>query len=170
MFSALNPSSGFHLCPCPLCLERSSPSPPRIPFEQRADYWFCGCLAGLQAESGGGHPLDMTQHSKRAPSSTLTAWPPLSSCLQGLWESWEMVTAELIGRHFIIGSWWLNIGLSFSNSPISSFTKVQNVWSVSQVRQLSLVSNCCLQHFSSQAEWPDENKSERAFRAGTGVC
>lgn len=122
---------------CPESIIRVSPvsslSPPRIPFEQRADYWFCGCLAGLQAESGGGHPLDMTQRSKRAPSSTLTSWPWLSSCLQVLCESWEMVTAELIGRHFIIGSWWLTVGLSFSNSLISLFVKVQNVWSVSQV-------------------------------------
>ena len=55
---------------------------------------------------------------------------------------WELRNGELIGRHFIIGSWWLNRGLSFSISPISSFAKVQNVWSVSQVWQLSLESNC----------------------------
>ena len=108
----------------------SSPSLPRILFEQRADYWFCSCLVGLQAESGGGHPLDMTQRSKWVPSSTLSAWPRLSSCLQVLCKSWEMVTAELIGRHFIISSWWLTAGLSFSNSLISLFVKVHNVCGV----------------------------------------
>lgn len=34
-------------CARALCLEESSPSPSPIPFEQRADYWFCGCSAGL---------------------------------------------------------------------------------------------------------------------------
>ena len=52
-----------------------------------------------------------------------------------------MVAAELIGRHVIIGSQWLNAELSFTDSLIASFAKVQNVWSVSQVWQLSLASN-----------------------------
>lgn len=51
-----------------------------------------------------------------------------------------MVTVELIDRHFIISSWWLNSELSFSGSLIS-FTEVQNVLSLSQVWQLSLLSN-----------------------------
>lgn len=34
-----------------------------------------------------------------------------------------MVTAELIGRHFVISSWWLTAGLSFSNSLISLLWK-----------------------------------------------
>lgn len=64
----------------------------------------------------------------------------------------RMVTAELIDRHFIIGSWWLNSELSFSGSLISSFTKVQNVFSLSQEWQLSLLSNSYVYSLSPQGE------------------
>lgn len=139
MFPALNPLSGFHLCPCPLCLEKSSPSPPRIPFEQRAGYWFCGRVAGWEwRRSPFGHDSAFYTSAIQYPHCVTTAE------LMSPSSPWELRNGELIGRHFIIGSWWLNRGLSFSNSPISSFVKVQNVWSVSQVWQLSLESNRCV--------------------------
>lgn len=116
------------------------PSPFHLsPFSSGLTIGFVPVHQGCDAESEG-HHLEITLNSKCVPSNSLTAWPLLSSCLQVLTVSWGMVTVELIDRHFIISSWWLNSDLSFSGSLIS-FTEVQNVLSLSQVWQLSLLSN-----------------------------
>lgn len=96
---------------------------------------------GCDTEIGEGQHLSIPLHSKWLWSTGLTAWPGLSSCLQGLNVSWGMCSRELIGRHFIISSsWWQTETCPFY---FPHFFFCKSTKCLKNISTLSLLSSSC---------------------------